>query len=316
MNPIQQLQMLLAGLGVRHDDNATLFLDRELRKVKAQTYDVVYQQRRGRTLFPIDSSGPEWVKTVSYKQFDKVGKAKLITNYGADFPNVGLSVAEFSNPVVACGDGYAYSVDDIAAAIGTGMPLDAMLAQVARDMVENLLDDWIAEGVTEIGTKGVLNHASIPVIVLPNTGAFDTLAPSEIIENLNHVVTVIRANNKQTFDPDTLLLPTNVYSHIAQTPIAIDNQNTILNSFKANNPYIKNVEEWNKCDGAGATGKDRLMCYQRSKRVIEINIPMEFKQFAPQQRNLEFFVPAYAKFGGVELHYAKAAGYADMTLFA
>jgi hypothetical protein len=89
---------------------------------------------------------------------------------------------------------------------------------------------------------------------------------------------------------------------------------TIAKSFLGNNPWIKSIESWHRCAGAGAGGTNhRLLCYKRDMEVIANNEPMPFQALAPQAVNYSFRVPCRAKFGGIEIHYPKAMAHADVT---
>ena len=86
---------------------------------------------------------------------------------------------------------------------------------------------------------------------------------------------------------------------------------TILRSFLANNPYIRNIDQWYRLDGAGAGGKNRGIVYKRDPMVLEGVVPLDFEQLPPQARNLEFVVPCQARCGGVKIYQPSAMRYVD-----
>ncbi len=319
---MNQTTLVLLALGVinpevagqRMDDGQTVHLTKALQYVKAQTYDVNYAARKFRTFVPIDSSAPAGAESIVYRQYDMFGMAKVIHAYADDIPLVGVSLKEFSSKVESVAVGYDWSIQDLRRAQLAGTNLEDRKAKAARAAVEAFLDDAAATGIPGSGMKGVVNNTNVPVVVLPNPGVWSGLSSAQIIENLNYLVQTIVVNTKQTMPPNTLVLDTTNFMLIAQKPIAIDNQKSILQSFLENNPFIKNIDMWNRLDGAGATGKNRLLMYTRDPSVLTFNVPVEFEQFPPQAKNLTYFVPCHSRVGGVEFHYPLAAAYADIPL--
>ena len=66
------------------DANESIFFARQLEYVKAQTYDIKYPAMNALNLFPVDTSAGAGAKTITYRQYDSVGAAKVIANYAQD----------------------------------------------------------------------------------------------------------------------------------------------------------------------------------------------------------------------------------------
>jgi hypothetical protein len=314
MNPEQMLQLTLAQAGVRLDANETAHLQRQLEFIKTQTYDIQFGLLKSRQFIPVDNSADPGAESITYRQWSEVEMAKVIANMADDLPLVDVNVAEFTAPVKSLGSAYQWSVQDLRRAAMAGSQLDSRRSRACRMSIERAIDNVGAFGVAGTAATGMLNNANVPVTVLPNPGAWTGLTPANIIANLNAMAQAIVTSTLEVFTPDTILLDTVSFGHIAQTPIAVDNQTTILRSFLANNPYIRNIDQWTLLNTAGAGGIHRSVTYFRDPLVLQFNIPQEFEQFPPQARNLSFVVPCHARVGGVEIHYPLAMSYSDIAL--
>jgi hypothetical protein len=176
---------------------------------------------------------------------------------------------------------------------------------------ERKVDDIAAFGEPDTGVRGFVNNPNVPVLAAP-TGTWSTATPAQIIEDMNFAVQSIIDATLETEIPDTMILDTGSFGIIAQTPIAVDNQTTILQSFLANNPYIRNIDQWTKLSLADALGTGpRIITYRRSPDVLSLELPQDFEQFPPQERNLTFVVNTHGRIGGVLVYYPLAISYMD-----
>jgi hypothetical protein len=315
MDPMQRIvQEMLARMNQRFDAQETAHLARQLEHIKAQTYDVRYPELKARGFIPTDNSAGPGADSITYRQWDRVGMAKLIANYADDLPHVGVHAKEFTQAVKSIGSAYSYSIQDLRRSAMAGSQLDARLAAMARRAIEQRIDDYAFNGDAQVGITGFANNANVPLVVLPNVGAWTTLTPAEIMENMAFLASSIVIATRELYTPDTLLLDNVSFNHIAQTPVDTTNQMTILRAFLANNPYVRNIDQWHRLNTAGAASIHRIVAYQRTPEVLVNNIPQEFEQFPPQARNLCFEIPCHARVGGVEIHYPLAIAYADVAL--
>lgn len=314
MDPKQLLEMVLAQSNIRLDANETAHLLKQLEYVKTQTYDIQYGPLKALQFCPVDPAADPAAESITYRQWDEFEMAKIIANYADDLPLVDVAVKEFTSPVKSLGAAYQWSVQDLRRSAMAGSQLDLRRARAARMAIERKIDELVAFGDSASGLPGMLNNANVAINVLPHVGAWTGLTPAQIIANLNDMAQTVITSTLEVFVPDTILLDTVSFGHIAQTPIATDNQTTILRSFLANNPYIKNIDQWSKLNTAGAGSIRRSVTYFRDPVVLQYNLPLPFEQFPPQARNLSFVVPCHARAGGVEIHYPLAMSYADIAL--
>lgn len=316
-------QVLLSAMGldeIRNDAKYTAALDFQLEQLKTQTYDIKYPELKGRTLVPVDTSVDPGAETVAYFQWDEFGMADIISNYADDLGMVDALVEKFFTPVHSLGKAYQYSIQDLRRAAMAGNQLDVRRARACRRAIERKIDDLAAIGDGPAKLYGLLTHPNVPVLTAASDGTGTTWvqgralpkAPNLIQKDMHTCITTIWSTTFEVHQPNTVILSTQEYGYISQTPVSDVNQTTILKAFLANNPYISNMDFWYKLDKANAAGTGpRMLVYQRDPEILELVIPQDFEQFPPQARNLSFVVPCHARFGGVVIYYPLALIYMD-----
>ena len=318
MDQLQYIRFIAAQLpDLRLDANETAMLDRALRYVEAQVYNVEYPELRHRRYVPTDNSVPPGAESIMYRQFEQVRNAKIIQrSYADDLPRADVLQQEFPIPIKAIGTSFEYSLRDLQAAAFSGVQLDSLRAQAARDSIEFELDDIAAFGREAVSLRGLANNSVVDVISAQDvsgkvTWIGDAKSSKEIISDLSLLTTHIVTETNQIYRPDTILLPTDLFEHIAVMPFGVESDRTVLEWFRQNHPGVT-IEGWYKLNAANAAGTGgRILSYLRRPTVLQEKIPMEYTQLPPQARNLAFVVNAWAITGGVHIYRPKAVVYMD-----
>src|SRR5690606_25509397 len=110
MDPQEIAAYIGRHLNVRLDARETAILARQLEHVKARTYDVKYPAMMARRYIPVTNETPNGANSVTYRQWDQYGMAKVVANHADDLPMVDVVAREFTTPVKSLGDAYQYSV--------------------------------------------------------------------------------------------------------------------------------------------------------------------------------------------------------------
>ncbi len=318
MNP---LQLALATIGLRFDANDakqdakfTAILERQLEFVKTRTYDIRYPEMKARQFIPVNNDVDTGAETITYRQWDMIGMAQIIANYGDDLPLIDALVEEFEQKVQGLGAAYEWSIQDLRRSAMAGASLDQRRARAARRSIEQQIENIAALGNTKAGLVGMAKNANVP-LVTPDTGTWTSAtAGSLMIADLMKLSSSIVTTNKETFMPDTLILDIGRYNLLATTRVSTtgDTNTTALEGFLRSNPWVTTVATWNKLANANATDNGpRAVCYKRDAEVLTLEIPQEFEQFPPQAKNLSFLVAVHARTGGVIVYYPIAMAYMD-----
>jgi len=292
------------------DSNETVFFNRQLEHIMAQTYDVLYPELQYARLFPVTNVAGPGANEYTYRQYDRVGKMKLIADYGDDLPRSDVKGKEFTSKIRSYGGSYGYSIQEIRAALMNNTPLQQMKANAARAAWEELCNRtaFFADGSDDFGgTFGLFYNASIPKNDAPN-GDWPNATPDEIIADIAFAINTPMTSTLKTEIVDTVLLPTELYALIASIPRSSTSDTTILEFVRRVHPGVTFIS-CNECAGldpipSGAAGPgDVMVAYRRSPDKLQFHIPQPFEQFAPQERGLEIVVPTHGRIGSLTTYY-------------
>lgn len=285
-----------------------IFFARQLEFIQARIYEFQYPTLKSFQLIPINYDVPAGAEYVTATQFQSVGRARIINSYADDLPESGIVGTQLTNPIQGIGTSYRYSHQEIRAAQLANVSLPIRLAEAARRANDQLVDNLAFFGNPAVGMTGFLNNPNVPTQAVPNDGTgasteWTTKTPDQILRDMNLIVNQVVVQSNEVEMPNTLLLPLEQYTLIASTPRSPNSDTTILNYFLMNNPYIQQVIPVPKLAGAGTGGVDAMVVYERNENKLEMQIPLPFTQYAPQERNLEFVIPCESRFGGVSIYY-------------
>lgn len=295
------------------DANTMIFFERELEVVESTLYNVKYPNLKARDLIPPAFNYPRGTETISYKQYDIMGMAKVVANYATDFPRVSLKAKKFTSPVRRIADSYAYTIDDIEAAAMANTPLDQMEAMAAKRAIDQLENRIAYFGDTDYNLPGFFTNSNIPNAAVENDGdvtidaqqtKWISKSPAQIIRDFGVAVTTMREATLGVELPNTALFPIGKLAMLSTTPVS-ENAPTvmILDVLKKAHPYITVWDDLIELETAGTGGSAMFVIYNRDPLNLRMPIPWDFEQFPAQQKGLEYEIPCSEKVGGTIVSY-------------
>jgi len=295
------------------DASETMVFARELEHVKSRVYEIKHPEFKGAQLVPTSTEAGPYKQTVVYRVWDKVGVAKLMTNYSTDLPMVASFAKEKVVKFWDMGIGYGWSFRDIEMANANGVPLSEMDAKMARLAHDQALDLAISEGVPEVNTFGLLNHPNATTVSL-SYASWATATGAQVLSALNAFVNTMEDGTNAIFRPNMLVMSPIAYRLIAQKFVDTTNaQRTVLEIFRAQNPDIT-VDSWNRCKGAAANPSySRIVAYRKDPTVMEFEVGQYFTQRAPIDEGLRTWVPCVSRYAGLQVHIPAMLYYADLA---
>jgi hypothetical protein len=302
------------------DANEQIFFARELEHIKAKTYDILREVLKIRSIVPVSNEAGSYAQTITYRQYDQTGVAKIISNYADDLPVANIKAREYSSPVRSLGIAFIYSLMDIRASQATGKRLDYREQMAAVRGMAVTTERIGAEGDSDAGLGGFLNNANVTLISADDPGAgtrwiADSKTAAQILYDLSYAANYIIDLTKEVEEPDTQLLPTLEYGHISTKPMSDSDSNpsnTILKFHLSTSPWIKTVGSWNRLKTADDAGTGpRMVTYKRSPEKVTLELPQEFEMLAVQQENLSYKTPCHMRHGGVIFYYPLSCLYMD-----
>jgi hypothetical protein len=266
----------------------------------------------------VDNTVDPGATTVKYNQFDMTGLARVIASYADDLPRAQIKGKEFRQALKSLGVEFGYNLQEIREARFAGLPLEARQAMASMRAMEEKIDAIGSLGSSADGLNGFLALANANTYTVPNGASthpdWARKTGLEMLADLSGiaVVSVDLTNNVEV--PDTIILPIAQYNRAANTPLMSSVggvTTTVLRHFLDNNPFVKNVESWYRCKGAGANATDRMVAYRKDPEALQLVIPQEYEQLPIEVRGLEFNVACHARIGGVVAYYPLSVTYGD-----
>ena len=299
----------------RFDANESMFFARQLEAIKAQTYDVKRANLNALQLMPVSTDVPEGATTITYRQYDTVGMAKVIANYANDLPRADVTGKEFTSNIRSIGNAFGYNTQEIRSAIFAGVNLPARKAMAATRAHQEKINALAFTGDADHGLPGLISNTNVPEVTLlaDGTGSAKTFASKtadKIVRDVNSLINKIISQSKGVHRATEVWMPVEQYALIATTQNSTASDTTILAFLQQVHPGVT-FRQVVELDGAGASSADRMYAIENSRDNWAIEIPMMMKMYSPQQKGLEFEVPVESRFGGVIIEYPLAFAFAD-----
>lgn len=299
------------------------FLVAQLTRIEPEVYRTKYPNTDWEFLVPVDATGPEWVKSITFFSLDEVGQAKFLSGGGDDIPYADVIRTTGEEKVYMAGVGYEYNMEELATSQMIGANLTADKASAARRVYNQFMYALAIRGKTEKNMTGIVNNASVTAGNFANDGTGSSRlwadkTPSQIVRDINSLLGGIYSTSLTTELANTLLLPIDLWIYLAGTAYSTNTMETIASFIQRTNLYtletgnpltiraIRGLED----DGASGTG--RVIAYDRSPDVLKIHVPMPHR-FLPVWQNgpMRFSVPGIFRTGGVEVRRPVAMRYGD-----
>jgi len=293
------------------DAGESAFFARELESVKAQVYNVLYPEYTATRLIPVDSSAGAGAETITYRSFDRVGMAKIISNYADDLPRSDVFGKEFTINVKTIGGSFGYNIMEVRNASKAGRPLQQMKATATRQSNEQKVNNLAWFGDPDSGLLGMLSQGhGIPTATAGTAWASATV--DEIIDDLNSLINDPIDNTNGVEKPDTILLPFAQFTLISTTQKSTASDTTILEFFLKNQPGvtvepIPELKAVAPLPSGGAGPSDVAFAYTKRADKLTLEIPSAFEMLPVQERNLEFVVNTMSRIAGVQFYYPLSA---------
>ena len=291
-------------------DDAGLFLDRQLEYIRPQIFEVEYADIKYPTILPVTAEAGPGAQTFTYRIMDATGDFKLISDAADDLPRADVSQTEKSINIRSFGGSFGYTVQELRAAQMANISLEQRRASAVRRAYEEKVESVAMFGESSVSLTGFFNNATVDVISANKWFSTSAVTADEMLEILNQGVSAIISGSNMKEQPDTILMPYEDYNTVSTTRNSNSSDVTVLEYFLRTNPFIRNVEPINQLAAANSSlAKNRMVVYKRDPQKVQLHIPQPLELFPPQQRGLEFIVPAHARVGGTAIYYPKSVKY-------
>jgi hypothetical protein len=301
---------------------ALSFLVQQASVIETEVVSIQYPEVQYPTLIPVDTSAPDWAKSVTFFSLDRAGRAEWFHHAAKDIPLADVSRAKAEATIEMAAIGYRYDIEEIGQAMLMGVNLGSEKAEAARRAAEEFIDEIAIRGDTDKGLTGLINNASVTVVnaAFTGTGSSPTWADktaAQILQDVNDALTGVYTESLQIEMADTILVPISELVRIATLQIP-NTTMTALQWLKENNVYTMETGQPLMIRGvrgletAGETGTGRMIVYRRDPRVVKLHLPMPHRFLSVYQTGpVQWDVPGILRVGGVEVRRPKAMRYVD-----
>lgn len=291
-------------------DDAGLFLERQLEYIRPQVFETVYADIKYPTILPVTAEAGNGAQTFTYRIMDSTGEFKLIADAADDLPRADISQTEKSIVFRSFGGSFGYTVQELRAAQMANIALEQRRAAAVRRAYEEKVEEVAMFGEASASLPGFFNNATVDVLQANKWFTDSGTTSQEMLELLNYGVTAIVNSTQMKEQPDTILMPYEDFRVISTQRNSDSSDVTVLEYFLRTNPFIRNIEPVLQLDKDNSTlSTNRMVVYKRDPQKVQLHIPQPLELFPPQQRGLEFIVPAHARLGGVALYFPKSVIY-------
>jgi hypothetical protein len=291
-------------------DEAGLFLERQLEYIRPQVFETVYADIKYPTILPVTSEAGNAAQTFTYRVMDSTGDFRLLADAADDLPRADISQVEKSINIRSFGGSFGYTVQELRAAQMANIALEQRRAAAVRRAYEEKVEEVAMFGEASASLAGFFNNATVDVLTANKWFTDSGTTAQEMLELLNYGVTAIVNGSKMKEQPDTILMPYEDFRVVSTQRNSDSSDVTVLEYFLRTNPYITSIEPINQLDKDNSgLSTNRMVVYKRDPQKVQLHIPQPLELFPPQQRGLEFIVPAHARVGGVAIYFPKSVVY-------
>jgi len=291
-------------------DEAGLFLERQLEYIRPQVFETVYADIKYSTILPVTSEAGNAAQTFTYRVMDSTGDFRLLADAADDLPRADISQVEKSINIRSFGGSFGYTVQELRAAQMANIALEQRRATAVRRAYEEKVEEVAMFGEASASLAGFFNNSTVDVLQADKWFTDSGTTSQEMLELLNYGVTAIVNGSKMKEQPDTILMHYEDFRVVSNQRNSDSSDVTVLEYFLRTNPYITSIEPINQLDKDNSSlSTNRMVVYKRDPQKVQLHIPQPLELFPPQQRGLEFIVPAHARVGGVAIYFPKSVIY-------
>lgn len=314
-----------------NDQQALAFVTGQAYQINQRVYETRYPDWDFGRLIYVDTSAPEWSPGILTYTSDITGAANWQSGYAKDVPLADVNQAMQTKSFHLAAIGYQWNLEEVNTTMAfPGASLSDRRARAARLAYTKFMYDLTLQGSAEKGLGGLINYAGVTASNAPadgtggstywvNSSGVGQKTPAQIVRDINLALMGVYTATNEIELADTILLPHEALTYIAQTPYSATTMETILTFVARNNIYTRTtgrkltIRAVSQLSTQAAGGKGRLVAYKNDPEYVRLHLPMPHRFLTVYQSGpLQYEVPGIFRTGGVELLTTKAMRYVDL----
>lgn len=314
-----------------NDQQALTFVQGQAFKINQRVYETRYPDHDFARLIFVDTSGPEWSPGLITYTSDMTGQAQWQAGGAKDVPLADVSQDRMLKTHHLAAIGYEWNIEEVNTVLNMpGASLPDRRARAARLAYQKFMYDLTVKGNAEKGLTGLINYTGVTATTAPADGTSSSTlwvdangvgqkTPAQIVRDINLGLMGVYRDTNEIEMADTLLLPHEALTYLAQTPYSPTTMETILQFVARNNIYtlttgreltIRALSALSTGASGGTAG--RMVAYKNDQEYVKLHLPMPHRFLNVYQSGpLQWQIPGIFRTGGVELLTTKAMRYID-----
>jgi hypothetical protein len=303
--------------------SALSFMVQQASYIEPQVYAIQYPEIQYPALVPVDTSGNEWAKSITFFSSDKVGQANWFHHLSNDMPFADIVRTKYEQGLEMAGIGYYYTLEELGVSMQIpGYNLTPERGDAARRAYEEFMDRIAFFGDTTKGWTGLTNDANVTFgnATADGTGSsplWSTKTADLMIRDVNQILTGVYTGSQTVEMADTLLLPVDRFTSLATTRVTNTTASALgwlqqYNTYTAITGQDLTIRAVRGLETAGAGGTARMIAYRNDPQILKLHLPMPHKFLQVMQVTpLRFDVPGIFRTGGIEIRRPGSVRYLD-----
>ena len=241
---------------------------------------------------------------------------------------VSVDIGKYPQPLTPWGLEVKFSILELESAAKLGRPIDDQKVQALKLKHQMDVDEMVYVGDSSINAGGLVNATGVTNVSNVVNGAstsplWTSKTPSEILADVNALITSTWAASAWKVMPNRILLPPAQFGYISTNIVSSAGNISILkyllenNVLKASGQGELEIQPAKWLIGAGSGGTlgttgtvDRMIAYTKDKQYVRY--PMTLLQRTPvQYASIYHMTTYYCRLGVVEVVYPETIGYRD-----
>jgi len=301
----------IQGVDLNDAQQTMAFLAPQLMRVEQGVYMVKYPLADYAEFMPVDTTGTIWAAGSLFYSGDIAGKPEWFDVASDDMPYADVSRTQFLQENHMAGIGYKWNRLDLERGQQLGINVIAEKADAATKTAERFIHRTAIKGDGLKFTTGFINNPLATTTTAAQTIVGGTA--DQAIAVINDAITSVEVNTGETYQADTLAVPTSVYNSMASR--RVDDTGMSLLRYLEQNSVVGNItiKKSRHLETAGSGGTKRMIAYANTNEVHKFHLPGGGHQLfsAWQKGPFSWEVPGLMNIGGYENRIPKAITFVD-----
>lgn len=307
----------------RDAQSAMSFMVQQASYIEPQVYEIQYPDIQYPSLIPVDTSGNEWAKSITFFSSDKVGQANWFHHLANDMPFADIVKTKYEQGIEMAGIGYYYTLEELGVSMQIpGFALTAERGDAARRAYEEFMDRVAFFGDITKAWTGLCNDGNVTAgnAIADGTGSsalWSAKTADQMIRDVNQVLTGVYTGSQTVEMADTVLLPIANFTTLATSRVLNTTASALgwlqqFNTYTAVTGQELTIRAVRGLEAAGAGATARMIAYRNDPQILKLHLPMPHKFLNVMQVTpLRYDVPGIFRTGGVEIRRPGSVRYLD-----